>query len=104
MRVSGYGQGKIDKSQSTHETDKAGGAKTTSKNKAKNASHGSDKVEVSSRAKEAAMAKAIASDAPDVNESKIEKLKESIRSGSYKVDGKAIADKMVDEHLTAAFN
>jgi negative regulator of flagellin synthesis FlgM len=103
MRVSGYGQKAVDKNQETRGAEKAEGTKGTSKKKEESKLASTDKVEVSSRAKEAAMAKAIAKDAPDVNDDKVEKLRNAIQSGTYKVDGKAIADRMVDEHLTAAF-
>lgn len=58
--------------------------------------------EISGKAKEAAKAKSVATATPDVREDKIAALKARIADGSYKVDSKAIADKMVDEHLASA--
>lgn len=63
----------------------------------------SDKVQVSSRGKDVAKAKAIAMSTPDVDEEKVEKLRAQIQSGSYKVDSDKVADKMVDHHLETMF-
>ncbi|MFN8791422.1 MAG: flagellar biosynthesis anti-sigma factor FlgM [Bdellovibrionales bacterium] len=57
------------------------------------------KVEVSSRAQEAQKIKELAMATPDVDMQKVEKFRRLIDAGQYKVDAKAIADKMVDEHL-----
>ncbi len=59
----------------------------------------SAKVDVSPRAQEAKKIKDIALATPDVDEAKVAKFRELIDSGNYKIDAKAIADKMVDEHL-----
>jgi negative regulator of flagellin synthesis FlgM len=53
----------------------------------------SSKVDLSSRAKEIAMA------SPDVDQAKVEKFQKLIDDGKYKVDAKAIAERMVEEHL-----
>ncbi|MNJ92742.1 Anti-sigma-28 factor, FlgM [compost metagenome] len=57
------------------------------------------KVEVSPRAQEAKRIKEIATAAPDVDEAKVAKFRKLIDEGNYKMDAKAIADRMVDEHL-----
>ena len=57
------------------------------------------KVELSSRAQDMKKIKDIAMAAPDVNADKVARLQKLIDEGKYKVDGKAVADKMVDEHL-----
>lgn len=59
------------------------------------------KAEISAKGREVANAKAAASAAPEVREEKIAELKRKIAAGSYKVDAEAVADKMVDEHLSA---
>lgn len=59
----------------------------------------STKVEVSPRAQEAKRIKELAMAAPDVDEAKVAKFRKLIDEGNYKVDAKAIADRMVDEHL-----
>lgn len=57
------------------------------------------KVDVSSRAQDAKKIKELAMQAPDVDMEKVEKFRRLIDSGQYKVDAKAVADKMVDDHL-----
>jgi len=59
----------------------------------------SSKVELSPRAQEAKRIKELAMAAPDVDEAKVAKFRKLIDEGKYNVDAKAIADKMVDEHL-----
>ena len=49
-----------------------------------------------------ASAKAAAVAAPDVREEKIQALREKILAGKYKVDPHAVADRLVDEHLSTA--
>lgn len=62
-------------------------------------SSGAVKAEVSDRAREMAQARQIATDAPETREERIAALKARIQSGDYKVDSKAVADRMVDDHL-----
>ncbi len=57
------------------------------------------KVDVSSRAQDAQRIKELAMAAPDVDMQKVEKFRKLIDAGQYKVDAKAVADRMVDEHL-----
>ncbi|RYZ77842.1 MAG: flagellar biosynthesis anti-sigma factor FlgM [Proteobacteria bacterium] len=61
---------------------------------------GASKVEVSPRAQDAKRIKEIAMSAPDVDEAKVAKFRQMIDEGSYKIDAKGIADRMVDEHLS----
>lgn len=63
----------------------------------------SEKVSISNRARDVAKAKELASSAPDVNDAKVAELKAAIQNGTYKVDSKKVADKMVDEHLQTMF-
>ncbi|MGE0615859.1 MAG: flagellar biosynthesis anti-sigma factor FlgM [Bacteriovoracia bacterium] len=63
---------------------------------------GSAQTEISSRAKEMALAKEVASNAADVREDKIAELKRRIANKEYNVKPEAIADRMVDEHLKTA--
>ncbi|MCM2322874.1 MAG: flagellar biosynthesis anti-sigma factor FlgM [Oligoflexia bacterium] len=65
------------------------------------AAQGAAKTEISSRAKELAKAKEVATSAPDVREEKIAALKAKIAAGKYNVNPEAVADRMVDEHLKA---
>lgn len=78
------------------------GAKSAKSGKA-DSSLKTDKVEVSSRGKEAATAKAEAGSAPDVREDKVADIRRRIASGQYKVDEEAVAGKMLDEHIRDSF-
>lgn len=59
------------------------------------------RTEISGKAKDLAHAKDVASQAPDIREQKIAEIKARIAAGKYEVNSKAIADRMVDEHLTS---
>lgn len=59
----------------------------------------SSKVAVSPRAQEAKRIKELAMAAPDVDEAKVAKFRQMIDEGKYKIDAKAIADRMVDDHM-----
>lgn len=60
---------------------------------------GSAKVDLSARAKDISRAKEVAMASPDVDQAKVEKFQKLIDEGKYKVDAKAVAEKMVEEHL-----
>jgi negative regulator of flagellin synthesis FlgM len=62
---------------------------------------GATKAEISTKARDFAKAKAVAGEAPDVREQKIADIKARIAAGKYEVNAQAIADRMVDEHLTS---
>ncbi len=57
-------------------------------------------VNVSERAQMMAKAKEIASGPMTVDEAKVARLQKMIDEGKYKVDAEAIADRLVDEHMT----
>lgn len=57
------------------------------------------KVDLSSQAKDIRQIKELAMAAPDVDLSKVEKFQKLIDEGKYKVDAKAVADRMVDDSL-----
>jgi negative regulator of flagellin synthesis FlgM len=78
-------------------TDSNADAKTA----AASSSEGDARTEISSRGRELAQAKQVANSAPDVREEKIAKLKEMINAGTYKVDAHAVADRLVDEHISS---
>ena len=59
------------------------------------------KPEISSKAREFSQAKEVASKSPDVREEKIAELKRRIAAGTYQVNAQALADKMVDEHVSS---
>lgn len=56
-------------------------------------------VQLSPRAQDIKKIKEAANSAPDVDAAKVEKFKKLIADGKYKVDAKAVAEKMVEEHL-----
>jgi negative regulator of flagellin synthesis FlgM len=58
----------------------------------------SAKVKLSDRAQDMKKIRSAVDAAPDADEAKIAKFKSLIANGDYKVDAKAVADKMVDEH------
>ncbi len=61
----------------------------------------SSRPEISAKAREFAKAKEVASSAPDVREQRIADIKARIASGKYEVNSQAIADKLVDEHVSS---
>lgn len=63
------------------------------------ASSEATKVQLSPRVQDIKKIKELAKNAPDVDNDKVAKFKQMIAEGKYKVDAKAVADKMVDEHL-----
>lgn len=69
------------------------------KSKSTDAADAATKVDVSPRAQEAKRIKELAMAAPDVDMEKVEKFRKLIDEGKYKVDSRAVADKMVDEQL-----
>lgn len=56
-------------------------------------------LDLSDRAKDIRHAKEIAAATPDVDMEKVERFRKLIDEGKYKVDAKAIADKMVNDGL-----
>ncbi len=60
---------------------------------------GATRVAVSPQAQEAKRIKELALAAPDVDMEKVAKFRSLIDAGQYKVDAKAVADRMVDDHL-----
>ena len=104
MKVTGTTQGSLERASDLSKTSGAGalsGAKEKRRStRAPEIESGiTDNVAISTRAKDAAKAKELASSAPDVDEAKIARLKAAIQSGGYKVDAEKIADRLVDEHL-----
>jgi negative regulator of flagellin synthesis FlgM len=64
---------------------------------------GSAKVKLSDRAQDMKKIRAAVDASPDVDEAKVQKFKSMLAKGEYKVDSKAVADKMVDEHAYNEF-
>jgi negative regulator of flagellin synthesis FlgM len=88
----------------TSKTGKADGNKAVNPNLNTRAQEANSKgktenVNVSERAQMMQKAKDIASNG-DIDEAKVARLQKLIDEGKYKTDAKAIADKLVDEHLS----
>lgn len=60
------------------------------------------RVDLSQRSQDVRRIKDLAMSSPDVDQAKVEKFRRLIDEGKYKVDSKAVADKMVDEQLMSA--
>ena len=61
---------------------------------------GSSNVNVSERAQMMKKVKELASTPPTVDETRVARLQKMIDEGRYKVDADAVADRLVDEHLS----
>ncbi len=62
-----------------------------------------EKVDISSRAKDINLAKTVIEKLPDIREAKVQELKTQIEQGSYKINSDQIAGKMVRESLLDIF-
>lgn len=62
-----------------------------------------EKIKVSFKAKEAAKINEIIKATPDIRTKKIELIKSQIDNGTYSVDGKKIAEKILNEILSENF-
>ena len=60
-------------------------------------------VDLSPSLKEAQLINQVSAAEPDIREEKVAALKSQVDSGNYKVDTKAVADKLVDAHLEDIF-
>jgi len=58
-----------------------------------------DKVVLSPKAKEVQEATKLIKELPDIREDKVAKLKEQVDQGTYRIDGKKIAFKMLKESI-----
>ncbi len=83
-------------------TDKAALAAKSRGSNAAASPDGSSRTDISSKAKEMAQAKNIASQAPEIRDERVARLKQMIAEGKYKVDADAVAEKMVKEHATTS--
>jgi negative regulator of flagellin synthesis FlgM len=62
-----------------------------------------EKVDISSRAKDIQQAKTVINALPDIRDAKVQELKTQIEQGSYKINSSKIAEKMVRESLIDIF-
>ncbi len=73
--------------------------KLTKTGTASKAGKGNDTVQISGKAKTFQAAMTAVTEASDVREDKVAKLKAAIESGTYSVSGKEIADKLVEGYF-----
>lgn len=101
MKVTNQNQNQL-QNVTTKKSDKA---KASSGDLLKSSAGGADalgaaEVAMSPRARELQKVKEMAmKSSPDVDEAKVAKYQKLIDGGNYKVDAKAVADRMVDEQL-----
>lgn len=62
----------------------------------------SNELKISNQARVFAQAKEIAQKTPDVNQDKVQRIKQMVQEGKYKVDAEALADKMLKEEIDFA--
>ena len=62
-----------------------------------------EKVDISSQAKDIQLAKTAINNLPDIREAKVQELKTQIEQGNYKIDSGKLAEKMVRESLIDIF-
>lgn len=67
------------------------------------ASHLGSNVEISDGAQLMRQASDIAKATTDIRKEKVAELKKNIQNGTYHVEAREIADRLVDEHLSADF-
>jgi flagellar biosynthesis anti-sigma factor FlgM len=58
-----------------------------------------DKVVLSPKAREVREAKKVLSMLPDIREEEVARIKKEIKEGTYKIEGKKLAAKMIRESL-----
>ncbi len=90
--------------QATKKAEKAKNGAYEGKTEAASSSSRTDSVnaDISTKARDMAKAKQVASEAPDTREAKIAELREKIQNKKYNVSADAIADRLVDDHLRMA--
>jgi flagellar biosynthesis anti-sigma factor FlgM len=92
----------VDSTKSSQKTGKTQGFESVLSHSGTTSHAGAD-VEISDNAKLMRQASDIAKTVTDNRKEKIASLKKSIQDGTYHVDAKEIADRLVDEHLNADF-
>lgn len=102
MRVQSPVSNSVQSAQQTESSKKSEAAKKSGENKSKASvlDSASVKSEISAKSRDYKEAHAVAAQAPDVRETKIEEIKKRIAEGRYKVDADKVADKLVNDHLS----
>lgn len=106
MRVNQTGNNPVQSAEASNaqKTSRAAAAKSKRGDQALaagTADAGSANATISAKGKEFARAKEVAGEAPDIREAKIAELRRRIAEGRYETNAEKIADRMVDEHLSA---
>jgi negative regulator of flagellin synthesis FlgM len=91
--------GKADKAEKANAKGKVGVDKSSKSAQVEPTSGDAAKVDLSTRAQDVKRIKELAMASPDIDQAKVDKFQKMIDAGKYKVDSKAIADRLVDEHL-----
>jgi negative regulator of flagellin synthesis FlgM len=91
--------GKIDSYVKQVNKDKTKSGAVSDKQRSNETSPSQDSVELSPQAKGMQEAMRILDTLPDVREDKVAQIKQQIEEGSYEIDGKKIAEKMIGEAL-----
>lgn len=93
--------GKTDKAESAknEKVNNKKAAATAAQDILQNTKNEAVKVDLSAQAKDIRQAKELAMASPDIDLSKVEKFQKLIDEGKYKVDSKAVAERMVDDNL-----
>lgn len=89
---------KSEATSATQQTKAIGKSKTDSLSESSSTPPSSG-IAISSRAQQMQKAKELAMAAPDINQEKIDRFKQMIKDGTYKVDAEAVAERMLNEHL-----
>ncbi len=94
----------LSKTDESSKAAKSGAAASTNsvKELLQNKSADAVKIDLSSQAKDIRQAKELAMGSPDIDFAKVEKFQKLIDEGKYKVDAKAVADRMVEDNLMMA--
>jgi len=100
MKVTGNTDNRIEHRSHVHELHSSKAELEREKAQSATKDQSGARPEISTRGRELAHAKDVATKAPDVREEKIAKLKAMIAADSYKINPHAIADRLVDEHLS----
>lgn len=102
MRINGQGpdaQLKLYQNKDVKAAGPAGDAKRRAVERDGDSLTTEDRIALSSRAKEAAMAAELARTAPDIRSQRLADLKNAIDSGQYKVHSEELAEKIIKEAL-----
>ncbi len=102
MRINQTGSQSVQSSETTATRKSKGPTKSSEENSVSGATTGGARADISSKARDMATAKAVATSAPDVREDRIAELRRRIDAGQYNVDPDAVAERMMKDHAQTA--